>query len=104
MPLVIVGGVFQPRITVGLAGTILIGREFYRFGYLTKEGASSKIREMGAIPLNIAEVLMMASLGLVYLRYKTGAFFLRRKFVKRLTWTSYDTRLIEVEKEAEDAL
>ena len=58
---------------------------------------------MGAYPLNIAEICLIGSLGLVYLKYKTGAFFLRRKIVKRFTWTHYDRRVLELEKEAEKA-
>lgn len=80
-----------------------MGREFYRFGYLSKEGASSKIREMGALPLNAAEFFMIGSLGFIYLRYKTGAFVLRRKIIKRFTTTHYDVRFAEIEKEAEKA-
>ena len=70
---------------------------------MSKDGPNSKLRELGAYPLNIAEIFMILSLGLVYLKYKTGAFFLRRKIVKRLTWTTYDKRFEELEKEAAKA-
>ena len=91
MPLTLVAGVFFPRFTVSCIGTIIVGRELYRYGYLTKEGPNSLIRELGAYPLNIAEIFLIMSLGLVYLKYKTGAFFLRRRIVRYFTgWTKLD--------------
>jgi hypothetical protein len=103
MPLTLVGGIFFPRFTFGCTSVVLVGRELYRFGYMSKDGPNSKIRELGAYPLNIAEILMILSLGVVYLKYKTGAFFLRRKVVRRFTHTTYDKRFEELEKEAEKA-
>jgi hypothetical protein len=103
MPLTLVGGIFFPRFTVGCTSTVLVGRELYRRGYLSKDGPNSFVRELGAIPLNVAELLLVLSLGVVWLKYKTGAFFLRRKFIRRFTWTHYDRRLEELEKEAEKA-
>ena len=103
MPLTLVGGIFLPRFTFGCTSVVLVGRELYRFGYMSKDGPNSKIRELGAYPLNIAEILMILSLGVVYLKYKTGAFFLRRKVVRRFTHTTYDKRFEELEKVAEKA-
>jgi len=103
MPLTLVGGIFFPRFTFGCTSVVLVGRELYRFGYMSKDGPNSKIRELGAYPLNIAEIFMILSLGAVYLKYKTGAFFLRRKAVRRFTHTTYDKRFEELEKEAEKA-
>lgn len=103
MPLTLAGGIFFPRFTFGCTSVVLVGRELYRFGYMSKDGPNSKIRELGAYPLNIAEILMILSLGVVYLKYKTGAFFLRRKVVRRFTHTTYDKRFEELEKEAEKA-
>lgn len=91
MPLTLVAGIFLPRFTVGCVGTIIIGRELYRYGYLTNEGANSAIRELGAYPLNIAEMFLIMSLGLVYFKYKMGAFFLRRRVVRYFTgWSKLD--------------
>lgn len=103
MPLTLMTGIFFPRFTFGCTSVVLVGREFYRFGYLSKDGPNSRIREMGAYPLNIAELMLILSLGAVYLKYKTGAFFLRRKFVRRFTWTIYDKKFDELAKEAEKA-
>ena len=103
MPLTLIGGIFFPRFIVGSTSVVLVGRELYRFGYMSKDGPNSKLRELGAYPLNIAEIFMILSLGLVYLKYKTGAFFLRRKIVKRFSWTTYDKRFEELEKEAAKA-
>jgi len=103
MPLTLVTGIFFPRFTVGCTTTVLLGRELYRRGYLSKEGANSKLREMGAIPLNIAEMVLILSLGLVYLKYKTGSFFLRRKFIRRFSWTHYDKRFEELKREQDKA-
>jgi hypothetical protein len=103
MPLTLVAGVFFPRFVVGCTSVVLVGREFYRQGYLTKDGPNSFIRELGAIPLNMAEISMILALGLVWLKYKTGAFFLRRKFVRRFTWTAFDKRMEELQKQSEKA-
>ena len=103
MPLSLVTGVFFPRFTFGCLTIVFVGRELYRFGYLSKNGASSKIREMGAIPLNVAELMLIMALGLAYLKYKTGSFFLRRKFVRSFSWTYYDKQWEELQKENDRA-
>ena len=73
-----------------MASVVLVGREFYRFGYRSKHGPDSAIREAGAIPLNLAELSMIGVLSLVYLKYRVGPFFGRRKIVQRFTKTRYD--------------
>lgn len=99
MPLLLVGGVFNPRWTASAAGVVLVGRELYRFGYLSKHGPNSTIREAGAIPLNAAELSMIGALGLVYLKHRAGPFFARRKIVQRFTKTHYDKKYAEVMEE-----
>ena len=80
---------------------VFVGRELYRYGYMTKDGPNSHIREMGAIPLNIAQLLMIVSFGLLGVRYFTGGFLKRRKLVQRLTMQPIDRKVKEVlDKEA----
>mmetsp|Transcript_25345 Transcript_25345/g.29762 ORF Transcript_25345/g.29762 Transcript_25345/m.29762 type:complete len:110 (-) Transcript_25345:193-522(-) len=68
LPLLFVQGAFMPRFTTAMASVMLIGREFYRFGYLTKEGPSSVIREIGAVPLNAAGFFLINSMAFVALK------------------------------------
>ena len=89
-PLLFVGGIFRPRLAATVAGTVLVGREFYRIGYLTKEGPSSVIREIGAVPTNVSEILLILGIGSIYLRRKFGPFFANRRFVQRWTMSKYD--------------
>ena len=84
MPLICVGGVFHPRVTAGLATIVLGGRTLYRIGYLSDEGPTSKIREAGAIPLNIAEILLICSLPFVYWRARYPGLLRNRSFYKSL--------------------
>ena len=93
----------MPRFAAAMAGTMLVGREFYRFGYLTNEGATSKIREAGAIPLNLAGVLLTGSIAMFIFKRQTGGFFSRRKTVRRFTTNAYDIRMEKVLKDAESA-
>ena len=81
MPLFLLNGIFFPRITAAMGGVVLVGRELYRYGYMTKQGPNSGIRELGAIPLNVAEFLVVGCLLFTYGRYKMGPFFSRRKIV-----------------------
>lgn len=99
MPLMFVQGILMPRFTVAMAGVMLIGREFYRFGYLDKDGPSSTIRELGAVPLNAAGFLLINSLAFFVLKRQIGGFFTRRKFVRYFTTTHYDKRMEKVVKE-----
>ena len=62
IPTLLFGGFFFPRFATGLGSVILVGREFYRAGYMSNDGPNSKIREIGAIPLNVAEMLLMVSI------------------------------------------
>ena len=90
LPLLFVQGVFMPRFSTLMATTMLIGREFYRFGYLDRDGPSSRVREVGAVALNAAGIFLIASSALVVLKRQTGGFFSRRKFVRRFTMNHYD--------------
>ena len=96
MPLLLVGGIFNARFAASAAGVVLVGRELYRFGYLSRHGPSSAIREAGAVPLNVAEFSMVCALSLVYLKYRVGPFLSRRKIVQRFTMTRYDKKYAEV--------
>lgn len=69
LPSFLIGGFFFPRTAVGLGSVVLGGRELYRYGYMTPDGPNSKIREYGAIPLNIAEALLVASVSFIFMRY-----------------------------------
>ena len=81
LPLLLVGGVFMPRFFTAMGLTVIVGRELYRYGYMTNEGPNSHIREAGAIPLNAAEFFMIAAVGGRALKYFFGPFFGRRKFI-----------------------
>ena len=85
----VASGIFFPRLTAGLGVTILGGRELYRIGYMSKDGPTSKIRELGAVPLNIAELFLVLSLSFVFLRYQTGFFLGNRKSIRYLTKSAY---------------
>lgn len=54
-------GLFYPRLAASLGGVVFMSRWLYYYGYIY-EGPSSKIRHLGAYPLNIAEILMIVSL------------------------------------------
>jgi hypothetical protein len=85
MPIFLINGFFFPRITVGLGAVVLGGRELYRVGYMSPEGPTSKIREKGAYPLNIAELLVLFSVSFVFISYQFGGLIRNRNFFKRLT-------------------
>jgi hypothetical protein len=78
-----------------LGSIVLVGRELYRYGYTTKDGPNSNIREYGAYPLNIAELLCIFAVLLGFSKSRLGGFFSRRKIVRYFTHTKYD---IELEK------
>ena len=65
LPLFLMNGLFFPKLTASLGCVVLIGRELYRYGYMTKHGPNSWIRELGAYPLNIAELLLIVCVGFV---------------------------------------
>ena len=73
---------------MALGAAVLGGRELYRYGYMN-EGPVSKIREVGAYPLNIAELLMAVAVVAIVMRYQFGPFFKNRKFVQRRTQSIY---------------
>lgn len=91
----------MPRFSAGMAFTMLVGREFYRFGYLSKEGPSSQVREVGAIALNVAGIALVGMSALCVLKRQTGGFFAKRKSVRYFTHTPYDVRMEKVVKDAE---
>ena len=98
MPLLLFQGVFTPRFAAAMGGVMLLGRELYRFGYLDKDGPSSKVREMGAVPLNAAGFFLIGATTFAVLKRQTGGFFSRRKTVRRFTMTHYDLELEKVNK------
>ena len=102
MPLLLVGGIFQPRFTCCLGSVVIVGREFYRWGYLTKYGPNSFIRELGAIPLNVAEILLILGIGSLYPRMRYSGLFKNRKLYKKLFQQKIDSHLVEVNKEIEN--
>ena len=85
-----------------MGGVVLVARELYRYGYMTNDGADSKIREAGAYPLNIAENIVLMSLFVVTLRYFFGPFISNRKIVKWLRMSKYDRKLEEVQKKIKE--
>ena len=82
LPLLLVSGLFFPSFSATMGGIVLVGRELYRYGYMTPDGPNSIIREIGAIPLNVAEISMISAIGFLALRYFFGPFFSNRKIVK----------------------
>lgn len=92
-------GVFVPRITAGLGLVVIGGRELYRFGYMSPEGPTSKIREYGAYPLNISELLIASGVLFMFLRYQFGGFVSRRKLIQRLTMGKQDIELAALKKD-----
>ena len=96
LPLLLVGGLFTPRFSSLMGVSVLIGRELYRFGYMSNDGPNSRIREAGAIPLNAAEFFMILGVGVLAVRYLFGPFFSRRKFVQRFTRSKIDRKTTEV--------
>ena len=61
IPMLLCSGFFFPRFATALGSVVLVGRELYRAGYMSPDGPNSHIREAGAIPLNIAEMLITVS-------------------------------------------
>ena len=90
MPVLLCSGLFFPRATASVGAVILGGRELYRVGYMSSEGPNSKIREAGAMPLNIAMILSILSVSFIALRYKFGPFVTNRKVVKYFTESKLD--------------
>jgi len=95
-------GLFFPRLTAGLGAVVLVGRELYRIGYMSPEGPVSTIREYGAYPLNISELLAVFALSFVFLRHQFGGFVNRRRIVRYFTMSRYDVELKKVMKDQLD--
>ena len=91
----------MPRFSATMAAIVLVGRELYRFGYLTKEGPSSPIRELGAVPLNAAEFFLIGSVSFYLFKRYSGNFFANRRVVKYFTHNHFDRRMEEIMKKAD---
>ena len=100
LPTFIGTAIFFPRTAAVFGTTVLVGRELYRYGYMT-DGPTSKVREAGAIPLNIAELLTLLLLGFGVVRYQTGGFIQRRKLYQRLFSSEYKIQLDKIQREAD---
>ena len=85
-----------------MGAVVLVGRELYRLGYMSPDGPNSKIREAGAIPLNVAELLVLGSVMFVFARYAFGPYVWRRKFVKK--YFTHSPVQIEKENQYKDLL
>ena len=83
----------MPRFFGAMGATVIVGRELYRYGYMTNDGPNSRVREAGAIPLNAAEFFMVLAVGGLALQYLFGPFFSRRNFVKRFTMSKIDRKI-----------
>ena len=70
---------------------------------MSLEGPTSKIREYGAYPLNIAEALGVLSVSFVFLRYQFGGMASRRRIVRYFTHSQYDLQHEKLLKEIKDA-
>ena len=98
MPVFLINGLFFPRFTAGLGLIVLGGRELYRMGYMSPQGPTSDIREYGAYPLNISELLAGLSVAFVFLRYQFGGLISRRKVVQYFTKSNYNKELEKMQK------
>mmetsp|Transcript_5909 Transcript_5909/g.4217 ORF Transcript_5909/g.4217 Transcript_5909/m.4217 type:complete len:156 (+) Transcript_5909:248-715(+) len=80
LPALLVSGAFMPRFTLAMGCTYVTGRELYRIGYTSNEGANSKIREMGALPLNAAGLFLILAISSIYFRNRFKSMFGEFKF------------------------
>jgi hypothetical protein len=60
------------------------------------------VRELGAYPLNIAEILMIISLGQLFYSRRLAGLLKNRKFYKRFFMDKSSVKLNEVNKEIAD--
>jgi len=92
----LLSGVFYPRASLAFGSVILVGRELYRYGYMTNQGPNSSIREVGAFPLNIAELCICLLLTGSFL----GAIVVPRMakwgIVKRMVMGRYERILSDI--------
>jgi hypothetical protein len=98
-----VGGIFQPRFTAFLGSVVICGRELYRWGYLSKDGPNSHIRELGAVPLNVAEILLILGFASIYTRMRYEGLLRNRKFYKRFFTQKINGSIEKVTKDIENA-
>ena len=96
----LMNGLFFPRLTASLGLCVLGGRELYRQGYLSDDGPNSQIREMGAYPLNIAELLVATAFAGFVFRQQFGRLLTNRKFFKKMVKSKY---FLEYEKLQKDS-
>ena len=62
IPLSLSAGLFYPIATRNLLILIIGSRYLYLRGYLSNDGASSTVREIGAVTLNVSEIIIMLML------------------------------------------
>ena len=84
LPLLLFNGFFFPKFATSMGLMIFVGRELYRYGYMSPDGPNSHIREAGAIPLNVAEMALLGGAMLIVGRFCFGGFIRNRKLYKRL--------------------
>ena len=98
LPILLFNGLFFPKFAATMGSIVFVGRELYRYGYMSPEGPDSHIREAGAIPLNIAEVLLVGGALLTVSRFCFGGFIRNRKLYKRLRVDPIELKVAEVLK------
>lgn len=96
MPSFFISGLFFPLFTTYLGSIVLVGRELYRYGYTTNDGPNSDIREYGAYPLNISELLCIFAILLGFAKTRFGGFASRRKIVRYFSKSQYDKELEKI--------
>lgn len=85
-----------------MGSVIIVGRELYRWGYLSKDGPNSHIRELGAIPLNAAEIFLVLGFASLYFRMRYEGLLRNRKLFKRLFTQKIDGSVEKMTKEIEN--
>ena len=95
IPMMFLSSLFYPRLTVGLGTVVLLGRGLYTYGYYT-ESAQSIIREVGAVPMNVAEIFFTLSVSTAVVSFFCMPFIRRRNFYRKRFWTVYERKLDEV--------
>lgn len=71
-------------------------------GYLSKDGPNSFIRELGAIPLNAAEICLILGLGTLWFTRRYEGLFRNRKIYKRMFSDPTNVALTAVKKEIKE--
>lgn len=86
-----------------MQSVVICGRELYRFGYLSKDGPNSVIREIGAIPLNVAEIMLLIGFTSLWFRHRFSGALKNRKLIRKFTHSKQDVMLEKILKEDKDA-